>query len=179
MKKLQKLLVLSACIVFFAITFYIPITSVASADNKKNCDPLTANPTVVLTSPNSANGEGVFQIGRRSYQVKYTVTIGTLTPQPNGNVTGLSSHVFDFYQNRKLIGSINTTDTNTLIPTQTPGLFQLQTTLTIVSGTKRFKNSCGELSANAMVDFVNGTATSMLSGSVCDCPGNGNNDDDD
>jgi hypothetical protein len=173
---MQKLISLVTFIALFAIAFYAPMAS--ANDDQEDCDQLRATPAVILTSPNSAAGEGTFQVGNRSYHVWYIVNIGDPTPQPNGTQTLLSTHTFNFYSNEKLVGTINTTDTNTLFPTETPGLFRLQTNLTIVSGTKRFKNSCGTLVANAMVDFIQGTAAPMLSGLLCHCENNHDDDND-
>ena len=119
-----------------------------------------------------ATGPGVFQ-GTASVTVNgqtvnaavTTVLLGPPTATADGTLLAATSHTFVFQD-----GSTFTTfDRAVLSPTDTPGLYRLNTDAAIDGGTGNYTNACGGLSVHGTINLVSGEVIWRFTGRVCSC----------
>lgn len=119
-----------------------------------------------------ATGPGTFQ-GNATLETKtgvenasvVTNLLGPPTPGDDGTLHASTSHTFVLEDG----SSFTTLDNAVLSPTDTPGLYNLNTRAAIVSGTGTHTDSCGRLSIHGTIDLINGEVVWRFTGRICDC----------
>jgi hypothetical protein len=143
----------------------------------------TGPATFVTTVDVSVNGQsfgGAF--GARSFTSTSTATLLSQSMAPDGVITGISSHVFEMNGHSDGDGQceagelcFTTLDRPVLTPTNSPGIYKLDSTLAIISGNNAFANLCGKIkvTADGVIDFTaNPPAVRWrAAGDLCRCSG--------
>ena len=119
----------------------------------------------------------------RSVLIKSTARLlSQSAPAADGTINALTSHVFEFKGKSDEDGicepdedCLVTLDRAALIPTATPGLMKLKSTLAVSTGQGRFEKACGKIDAADGEGEINFAATpptvhwSFSGGRLCQC----------
>ncbi len=121
------------------------------------------------TGNTTAIAQGVFQgtanFGQNQTAMVTTFLLGAPTVTEDGTLHATTSHTFDFGNG----DSITTLDRAVLSPTDTPGLYNLNTRATITGGTGNYANACSSLSIHGTINLISGQVDWRFTGRVCDC----------
>jgi hypothetical protein len=119
----------------------------------------------------------------RSIQIKSTARLlAQSAPAADGTINAITSHVFEVKGKSDEDGvcepdedCLVTLDRATLIPTATPGLMKLKSTLAVSLGQGRFEKACGKadnLDGEGEINFAATPPTvrwSFSGGRLCEC----------
>lgn len=166
---------LTACLLLLALTAHAP----AQAGKKSGCAKVKG------TAEGTASGPATFVVtftGTTGGEPVTAVSTATLIEQTQGGdgaIRATTSHVFEFNDGSGTIDGqcgagencFTTLDRAVLTPTETPGLFRLNSHLAIVSGSGAYQDACGKLVAHGFINFAAAVPTVewKLNGRVCDC----------
>ena len=121
------------------------------------------------TGNTQAIAEGAFQgtadFGQNQTATVTTYLLGAPTASDDGTLHAVTSHTFTFADG----SSFTTLDRAVLSPTETPGLYNLNTKATITNGTGNYANACGSLNIHGTINLVTGQVVWRFTGKVCDC----------
>lgn len=131
------------------------------------CDPDKADGVFV--------GMGIISIAGEDFEVALeTILLGPPVEGDDGTLHAVTSHTFVFNDE----DSFTTIDRAVLEPAGPPGLFRLNSSMRIISGTGVFEDARGRLHAHGQVDFFDedngigfpcfGEASFDIRGVVCD-----------
>ncbi len=108
------------------------------------------------------------QIGQMKVELdwlkKKSVLLGPPRVTEDGTLHATTSHTFVFAD-----GTFTTLDSAVLSPTDTQGVYRLNTRATISGGTENYANACGSLSIHGTIDLVSREVVWRFTGRVCDC----------
>ncbi len=161
-----------------------------SAQGQECCDRLsgrgqgiaTAADTFVVDAEFNLSGgplSGVF--GSQSLQIKSTAKVVTQNPPAaNGTINAITSHVFEVKGQSNENGvcepgedCLVTLDRAAIIPTATPGLMNLHSSLAVSDGQGRFARACGRIDAvDGQINFAAAPPTvrwSFGGARLCQC----------
>jgi hypothetical protein len=121
------------------------------------------------TGNTAAIAQGVFQ-GTANFDQNRTATVttyllGAPTETEDGTLRATTSHTFVFADG----SSFTTLDRAVLSPTDTPGLYNLNTKATVSSGLGNYANACGSLAIHGTINLVSGQVIWRFNGRICDC----------
>jgi hypothetical protein len=97
--------------------------------------------TMLNFSTGAFEGAAMFHLDGVPYAVAASTVVLEQTPLPNGTIRTRTAHTYDFGGGNVLI----TSDHGRLVPTQTPGIYELHAQMTIASGTGMFEGATGHL----------------------------------
>ena len=121
------------------------------------------------TGNTAAVAQGVFQgtanFGQNQTAMVTTFLLGAPTITEDGTLHATTSHTFDFGNGN----SFTTLDRAVLSPTDTPGVYRLNTRATISGGTGIYANACGSLNIHGTINLFSGEVDWRFTGRVCDC----------
>ena len=121
------------------------------------------------TGNTTAIAQGVFQgtanFGKNQTATVTTYLLGAPTETEDGTLRATTSHTFVFADG----SSFTTLDRAVLSPTDTPGLYNLNTRATITGGTGNYANACGSLSIHGTINLISGQVIWRFTGRICDC----------
>ena len=159
----------TACLLLLCLTIPAPATAA-----KSDCDRVRGS------AQGTAISQNMFLVAfTGSFSATSTATLLEQTQGGDGAIRATTSHVFEIND-----GSTNgdgqcaagencftTLDRAVLTPTDTPGLFRLNSHMAIVGGSGTYEDACGKLVAHGFINFAAGPPTVewRLSGRVCDC----------
>jgi hypothetical protein len=135
-----------------------------------DCDQLDGTATSQVTGADTASGTASFTLGGRSFTA--TVTISAIVigpPGPDGISATTSSHNFKVRRMNASVGTFTTADHGRLVPTSTPGVSVLQNSLTIISGTRIFRDDSGVIETVSILNLNSAppTVSSVFFGTIC------------
>lgn len=124
------------------------------------------------TGNTAAIAEGVFQgtaafnnSGQTQNANVTTYLLGPPRATEDGTLHATTSHTFDFGNG----SSFTTLDSAVLSPTETPGLYNLNTRATITGGTGQYTDACGPLSIHGTINLASGQVIWRFTGRICEC----------
>jgi hypothetical protein len=161
-----------ACILSITLIIFLGLAPNAwASDGDNKCDDFTgAVLSGSMTSQTMGVSQGTATIGDKNYTFVSNAMITGFTPNPDGSLSITATHKIFFYNGEgELVGSISTMDMGTFSPTAQPGIFDINDTFVIVSGTDRFNKACGKLSVHVTLNAIQNTTTGTVTGSVCKC----------
>ena len=119
-----------------------------------------------------ATGPGVFQgtatisgNGQTVTAAVTTVLLGPPTATADGTLLAATSHTFVFPDG----STFTTIDRAVLSPTDTAGLYRLNTDAAIDGGTGAYANACGSLSVHGTINLISGEVIWRFTGRICSC----------
>ena len=124
------------------------------------------------TGNTAAVAQGVFQgtaavdsNGQTQNVSVTTYLLGPPTVIEDGTLHATTSHTFGFADG----SSFTTLDRAVLSPTDTPGVYRLNTKATISGGTGIYANACGSLNIHGTINLFSGEVDWRFTGRVCNC----------
>ncbi len=138
----------------------------AGAEAKSDCDKVSGTGQTFAVGP--ATFQGIASLDLNNTNVIVTVTtnlLGPPTATEDGTLLATTSHTFVFQDG----SSLTTLDHAVLSPTDTPGLYNLNTRAAITGGTGTYENACGQLSIHGTINLLSGEVLWSVTGRICDC----------
>ena len=121
------------------------------------------------TGSTMAVDQGVFQgtanFGQNMNATVTTYLLGPPNATEDGTLHATTSHAFDFGNGN----SFTTLDRAVLSPTDTPGLYNLNTKATIAGGTGTYADACGSLNIHGTINLITGQVIWRFTGRICNC----------
>ena len=155
---------LTTYIVFLALFGLMVFTSGAEA--KSDCDKVSGTGHTFAVGPTTF--QGIASLNINSTNIVVTVTtnlLGPPTATEDGTLLATTSHTFVFQDG----SSLTTLDHAVLSPTNTPGLYNLNTRAAITGGTGSYESACGQLSIHGTINLISGEVQWSVTGRICDC----------
>jgi hypothetical protein len=155
---------LTTCTVFLALLGLMVFTSGAGA--KSVCDKVSGTGHTFAVGPTTFQGTASLNINNTNIIVTVTTNLlGPPTATEDGTLLATTSHTFVFQDG----SSLTTLDHAVLSPTETPGLYNLNTRAAITAGAGIYENACGQLSIHGTINLINGEVQWDVTGRICDC----------
>jgi hypothetical protein len=130
------------------------------------CDNVSGEGHTRAVNQNTFQGTAVFKINDQTVSATVTtVLLGPPRATEDGTLHAATSHTFVFPNG----SSITTRDNAVLSPTETQGLYRLNTRATISGGTGIYANACGALNVHGTINLISGEVNWNFTGRVCDC----------
>jgi hypothetical protein len=193
--KLSLIFVLSLCLYAGSALLQRGAAQAQFGPPKANgcCDLWSGSGAGVLGGPDSFVVDAEFNLSgphfgglfnTRSIQIKSTARLlSQNAPAADGTINAITSHVFEVKGKSNENGvcepdedCLLTLDRAALIPTATPGLMKLKSTLAVSLGYGRFEKACGKVDAADGEGEINFAATpptvhwAFSGGRLCECP---------
>jgi hypothetical protein len=138
----------------------------SGAEAKSDCDKVSGNGRTLAVGPATFQGIASLDLDNTSVNVSVTTNLlGPPTATEDGTLLAKTSHTFVFQDG----STLTTLDHAVLSPTDTPGLYNLNTRAAITGGTGTYEDACGQLSLHGTVNFLSGEIEWSVTGRVCDC----------
>ncbi|MFQ5806227.1 MAG: hypothetical protein ACE5I3_07250 [Phycisphaerae bacterium] len=145
-----------------------------SALEKAGCDPVSGHGDTAQENPGDPTspfvGTATVRIRGDTFEdvAVTTILLGPPKEGDDGTLIAQTSHTFTVDDPEgSLQGSFTTTDKAVLEPTDTPGLFRLNSNMKITSGTGDFENAGGRLHGHGEIDLGMGEASFDINGVIC------------
>jgi hypothetical protein len=131
-----------------------------------DCTKLSGTGQTAAVAPGVFEGTAAVKIdGQIQTAAVTTYLLGAPATTEDGTLKATTSHTFVFADG----SSLTTLDSAVLSPTETPGLYNLNTRATITGGTGTYANACGSLNIHGTINLITGQVVWRFTGRVCDC----------
>jgi len=148
------------------LTLFALMIFTSGAEAKSDCDKVSGNGRTLAVGPATFQGIASLNLDNTSVNVSVTTNLlGPPTATEDGTLLAKTSHTFVFQDG----STLTTLDHAVLSPTDTPGLYNLNTRAAITGGTGTYEDACGQLSLHGTVNFLSGEIEWSVTGRVCDC----------
>jgi len=151
---------------FVSVTLFglLILTPVLGIDS--SCENVAGTGHTVATGPATFQGFAIVNINGSTRSASVTTSLlGPPKETEDGTLLAATSHNFVFDDG----SSITTIDTTVLSPTDTPGLYNLNSRAAINEGSGSYELACGSLSIHGTINFANGEVIWRFTGKICDC----------
>ena len=157
---MKRILICKLCIVLAAIL------SQAAFSSGADCELVKGTGHTFATGPGVFQGSAVVAANGQTINAAVTtVLLGPPTATPDGTLLAVTSHNFVFPDG----STFTTIDRAVLSPTDTPGLYRLNTDAAIDGGTGTYAKACGSLSVHGSINLISGEVIWRFSGRICNC----------
>jgi hypothetical protein len=147
-------------------TLLTTLLSTAAFSLGSNCETVKGTGHTFATQPGTFQGTAYVTSERQTTNAAVTTTLlGAPTPTADGTLLASTSHTFVFPDG----STFTTIDRAVLSPTDTPGLYRLNTDAAIDGGTGAYANACGDLSIHGTINLITGEVIWRFTGRVCNC----------
>ncbi|HVE57651.1 MAG TPA: hypothetical protein VNB22_12530 [Pyrinomonadaceae bacterium] len=137
-----------------------------AAQANPDCSKLSGTGQTAAVAPGVFEGTAAVKInGQTQNAAVTTYLLGAPTTAEDGTLKATTSHTFVFADG----SSLTTLDRAVLSPTETPGLYNLNTQATITGGTGIYANACGSLNIHGTINLITGQVDWRFTGRICDC----------
>lgn len=150
---------------FFLVLFAVMVFA-SGAQAKSDCDKVSGTGHTFAIGP--ATFQGIASLDLNNNNIIVTVTtnlLGPPTATEDGTLLATTSHTFVFQDG----SSLTTLDHAVLSPTDTPGLYNLNTRAAVTGGTGTYEDACGQLSIHGTINLISGEIQWSVTGRICDC----------
>ncbi|MEO8041621.1 MAG: hypothetical protein ABI646_03325 [Acidobacteriota bacterium] len=156
MKKITSLII--------SLALFGILISAPSVDAKDGCNRVSGTGNTFATGPTTFQGTALLRIDGRLETVSVTTNLlGPPKVGDDGTLLAHTSHTFVFDDG----SSFTTLDNAVLSPTDTSGLYNLNTRAAIIQGTGSFENAFGILSIHGTINFISGEVIWRFKGQLC------------
>jgi hypothetical protein len=146
--------------------FLTGLLSNAAFSYGSNCERVKGTGHTFATGPRVFQGTASVAGDGQTVNVAVTTTLlGQPTATEDGTLLAATSHTFVFPDG----STFTTIDRAVLSPTDTPGLYRINTDASIDRGTGDYANACGKLSIHGTIDLFGGEVVWRYTGQLCSC----------
>lgn len=140
------------------------LTLVAGANAGTSCDKVRGAGHTFATGPATFQGSATVKIGDEEYNAAVTTNLlGPPRVTEDGTLLAHTSHTFVFGNG----SSFTTFDNAVLSPTDTPGVYNLNTRAEIIQGTGDYDGASGSLSIHGTINLFSGEVVWRFTGQLC------------
>lgn len=158
---MKKLFTYSILLVLCGLVFS-PVRTLAGSP----CDKVSGTGNTTAVGPAAFQGTASVKIDGQVLNASVTtVLLGQPQQTEDGTLQAATSHTFAFSDG----SSFTTLDSAILSPTDTPGVYRLNTRAAISGGTGAYANACGSFSIHGTINLITGVVDWRFTGRVCDC----------